>query len=801
MGIRAKLVFCLLAVLIPLCAVSTFAFHLFDQQLKERTETALSNTQQLEALRISEILAGYAQTAHTLATDPQVQELVTAIDSYSADRPLQPIAAHLRSKAGIIGSAAAELRIVSRNGITLGETLNFTWEPTDNKLIARAMSSVKTIFGDAFMTTTQNQRVGVVSPIVSDKGEVVGALVIETPLNPILDVVAMLERTGLITEAYIVQRTPTGDAQLITALRFDRKSAHSKVILSSSNLPANLALNSQSSRVIEAPDYRGINSVSSIQTIPATGWGLVVKIDEQAAFDPLNRLRTILGIAVALSLLLMFIGYTIFLGPVARRLKRTAHAAHKIMNGDLSVRVCDYANDEIGNMARTIDSLALQLEQDHYQRVRIEEQLRHQATHDELTGLFNRKYANKLIEELDNNPAQIHTVMFLDLNGFKDVNDFYGHAAGDEVLIEVAERLVHAIPNNATLARWGGDEFVVVLPATDQACAKIFSSSVYAAFEALVPTSEGNHEISTSIGLATSNPGKSLHEALAEADSLMYEEKKKLKACRSITSMAARTLERALLEDRIELWYEPIVKYDSYGCEKLYAADVKIRIRTSVGGIVLPEELMNDIGNTPLAVALYSHVLFVCAKSVTRWIDSNIVSPDFKLHFDLNSDVLTNKQFTDSAMQFLRTDGRSIASHITFNINSISKIDNKAIVQFRSEGLGIATIHSGILASSMKYEKDCQPDMTKIDIEHFSDDVLAPKLVSDCNRNNIHMCVSGVNSQDELSKLTPLGVTLFQGKLFDGPLRAVDFISRWGQPTENNLIALTKSNFRLRLTG
>ncbi|MFT6305469.1 MAG: diguanylate cyclase (GGDEF)-like protein [Halioglobus sp.] len=391
--------------------------------------------------------------------------------------------------------------------------------------------------------------------------------------------------------------------------------------------------------------------------------------------------------------------------------------------------------------------------------------------------------------------------MFLDLNGFKDVNDFYGHAAGDEVLIEVAERLVHAIPNNATLARWGGDEFVVVLPATDQACAKIFSSSVYAAFEALVPTSEGNHEISTSIGLATSNPGKSLHEALAEADSLMYEEKKKLKACRSITSMAARTLERALLEDRIELWYEPIVKYDSYGCEKLYAADVKIRIRTSVGGIVLPEELMNDIGNTPLAVALYSHVLFVCAKSVTRWIDSNIVSPDFKLHFDLNSDVLTNKQFTDSAMQFLRTDGRSIASHITFNINSISKIDNKAIVQFRSEGLGIATIHSGILASSMKYEKDCQPDMTKIDIEHFSDDVLAPKLVSDCNRNNIHMCVSGVNSQDELSKLTPLGVTLFQGKLFDGPLRAVDFISRWGQPTENNLIALTKSNFRLRLTG
>lgn len=830
MGIRAKLVFCLLAVLIPLCVISTFAFHLFDKQLTERTESALSNTQRLEASRISEILAGYAHDARSLATGPYVQEFVTTIDGYiaeiktdptqavqnppsiggqdgmaiidiSATWPLQQLALDLQIKAVITGSAIVELRIVSRTGMTLGETMGFSWQPADAALIEQAMKTVKTSFGDAFLTDFGQQRIGLVSPIVSDIGEVVGALVLETPLDPLTDIVSMHESTGLTTEALIAQRTPLGDAQLITALRFDRTSAFTKIIPSSKDLPINQALNSLFSKVIEAPDYRGVDSISSIQTIPATGWGLVVKIDEQEAYAPLNELRKILGITVAVSLLLILFGYTIFLGPVAHRLKKTAHAAHKIMDGDLTVRVCDYANDEIGHMARTIDSLALQLDQDHRKRLKIEDQLRHQATHDELTGLLNRKYANKLIKELNNKSEHTHTIMFLDLNGFKDVNDFYGHAAGDEVLITVAERLIQTTPNNATLARWGGDEFVIILPDTDLIFAQILSTSVHAAFETLIPTSEGNHEISTSIGLAASSPGKTLQEALAEADSLMYEEKKKLKSSRTITSMAARTLERALLEDRIELWYEPILKCDDYGRENLVAADVKIRIRTSEGGIVLPEEILNDIGNTPLAAALYRHALRVCAKSARRWLDSKIVSSDFKLHFEINSEVLANRQFTDSALQFIRTDGQSIAKHISLNINSISQIDNKATAQFKSEGLGITTVHSGILISSLKSEGGCQPDMSKIDIQYFNDDILAPTLIADFKKHEVSMCVSGVTSREELSKLTTNGVVFFQGKLFDGPMRAVDFISRWGQPSENSLIPLTNSNFRLRLAG
>ena len=830
MGIRAKLVFCLLAVLIPLCAVGSFAFHLFEKQLKERTESALFNTQRLEALRISEILAGYAQDARNLAMDPHVKEFATAIDAYieaiehtptealnnppaigghdglalidlNAEWPLQQLTLELQNKAGILGSAATDLKIISRAGVTLGETTNFSWQPTDTRLVEQAMSSVKTLFGNAFLSDLDQQRVGLVSPIISGRGEVIGALMLETPLKPMTDTLLMHQRTGSTTEGFIAQPTSTGDAQLITGLRFDRKSAFSKIIPAAKELPTNQALDSSSSRLITAPDYRGVQSIAVMQTIPATGWGLVIKIDQQEAYAPLNELRKVLGTAVAITLLVILAGYIVCLGPIAHRLKRTALAAHKITNGDLSVRVCDYKNDEIGHMARTIDSLALQLEQDHRQRMEIENQLRHQATHDELTGLLNRKHANKLIEQLSEDFFQNHTVLFLDLNGFKAVNDFYGHAAGDEVLICVAERLIQVVPNNATLARWGGDEFVIILPQTDQISAEIFTCSIHGAFDTPISTTEGSHAISTSIGLATSNPGKSIQEALVEADSLMYEQKKNLKSSLSIQSMAARTLERALLEDRIELWYEPIVKYDTDGRETLYAAEVKIRIRTSEGGIVLPEELLNDISDTSLTAALYKNALAACTKSIRRWIDTNIVPADFKVHFEVNPDVLSHQPFLDMTLQCMHAEGKSVAPHLTLNVNSLAQVDRKTIMQLKSTGLNVATTHSGVLTSTIKQEKGYQPDATKAGIEFFSDDILAPRLIADFIKHDVELCISGVTTKQELSRLAPYGATLFQGKLFDGPLRAVDFVSRWGQPSASGLIPLTNSSFKLRLAG
>ena len=143
MGIRTKLVLCLLAVLVPLAAVSAFAIRLVDQQLTERTESALANTQRLEAARITEILHGYAQDARSLAAGAHVKSFVAASNAYrvalqnnsstsepeesviggfdgfaiinpAAPWPLQQLALTLQRKAGIVGSEVVDLRLVDR---------------------------------------------------------------------------------------------------------------------------------------------------------------------------------------------------------------------------------------------------------------------------------------------------------------------------------------------------------------------------------------------------------------------------------------------------------------------------------------------------------------------------------------------------------------------------------------------------------------------------------------------------------------------------------------------------------------
>ncbi len=793
MGIRTKLVFCLLAVIIPLGAVSTFALHLFDKQLEARTENALASTLRLEALRINEILEGYAQDARNLAAEPLIRNSVAAANTYrlnsessqslstqledqetiapidyKATWPLQLLAMDLRRRAGMSGSAAAELRLIDRQGATLGETMGFSWNTNAPSITQRAMSSASTLFDRAFQTDTGRQHIAIVTPIVGVHGEVAGAIIVEVPLGPITSVVSMHEKTGKTTEAYIAQVTDTGDTQLITALRFNRAAAFNKIIPAAADLPISQAMTAAATKVITSKDYRGVETVAALQRIPATHWGVVVKIDTSEAYAPIDGLRQSLGIAAAISLLLILAGCTLCLAPVAQRLKKTAHTAHRMMQGDLTVRASDTHSDEIGNLARTIDSLARQLEQDHLKRLDVEEQLRHQATHDELTGLLNRKHAKKLIEELNNQSTQVHSVMFLDLNGFKDVNDFYGHAAGDEVLISVAQRLINAIPNSATLARWGGDEFVVILPNTDAVAAHVFTMDVHAAFEDPITTSEGIHNISTSIGLATSNRSKTLQETLAEADALMYEDKKQRQSNRSINTIAERTLERALQEERIEIGYEPIVSRDAAGNEVLVAADAQIRIRTREGGIILSDELLPQINDSRLKFNLYNYVLDTCTKSIDRWINAHIVSPQFKLLFEIDPCVWQNVG-----------------------------VKEQLLSRIQSPNIALTSKH----LSDTPLPEDVHTDVIKVPVELLHDEIFTARLMADYTARGITVCINGVDTRQQLNKLTSIGNAYHQGRLFDTPLRAVDFVSRWGQPSMGRHIPLSDRDFRLRLAS
>jgi len=830
MGIRAKLVLCLLAVLVPLVAVSIFAIRLVDQQLTERTESALANTQRLEAARINEILSSYAQDARSLASGAHVKNFVAATNAYrlelqpngdgsrleesviggydgfaiidpAAPWPLQQLALALQRKAGIVGSAVVDLRLVDRQGETLGESLGFSWNPADPTLIQRSMRTVKTTFGDAFRNDDNHDRLGIVSPIIGESGEVVGALIMESRLSPITDLVSKHEGVGYSSEAHIAQPTPNGHAQIITTLRFDRKAAFNKIVTKQKNLPINNALNAYGGRIIQAKDYRGVESILAIETIPDTGWGLVVKIDTAEAYAPVIKLRRILGIAALATISCVLASYMFCFVPIARRLKRTSSAAIKIMNGDLTARVSDVNNDEIGHMARIIDSLARDLESDQKKRTEVEARLRYQALHDELTGLLNRKHANKVIQQLNNEHQAVHSVMFLDLNGFKDVNDLYGHAAGDEVLVTVAQRLTKEIDHGITLARWGGDEFVVILPGFDKSAATEFALSIHNAFDELIVTSQGTHSISCSIGLATSSETKSLEDMLVEADTQMYEQKKRQQFQRSKGGMAIRTVERALSEERIEVWYQPIVCIQKPGNYNLIGAEALVRLRSRDGGIVLPADFLTDVRTGSLGGMVDKKVVSSAIHALSRWLTSGIVNKEFRMSINISERAINDPSFLailSHELEQAHVDGKQIILELPENTH----YSNPTIMsELRAQGVTIALDSLGAEPVNLGRFSTFKPDLAKINRQWLSDPVVLPHLVAICEELNVDIVAEGIETREQLCLLHELGIKQFQGHLFDKPLRAVDFVSRWGQTSMESLGQAGVLANTLRLAG
>jgi diguanylate cyclase (GGDEF)-like protein len=165
-------------------------------------------------------------------------------------------------------------------------------------------------------------------------------------------------------------------------------------------------------------------------------------------------------------------------------------------------------------------------------RIRLQNQLADLALHDQLTGLVNRKL---LEERLDQTLAAVIrkqrsvSILFLDLDGFKVVNDQCGHAVGDSVLQQVSQRLREVVRSDDTIGRYGGDEFVIICDDTEEAAATVIAERIRAVVREPLTGVPDSCPISASIGIAvlgpSTNPAISSDNVLQLADAAMYTSK------------------------------------------------------------------------------------------------------------------------------------------------------------------------------------------------------------------------------------------------------------------------------------
>lgn len=254
-------------------------------------------------------------------------------------------------------------------------------------------------------------------------------------------------------------------------------------------------------------------------------------------------------------------------------------------------------------------------------------QLVRMAHHDSLTGLANRARFNEgLRAALTEGPA---TVMLLDLDGFKDVNDSLGHATGDALLQSVAARLSACVAPEATVARLGGDEFAILLPASgDPIRAAAMATKVLDAFQATFQISGHTFHVGLSVGLALGHlPEADAETLIADADLALYQAKRDGRRCYRLfePTMRSAVIARRTLHDELShalaagefvLHYQPQVAFET---GRVVGVEALLRWRHPERGLLLPGVFLSALEAHPMATAIGRWIVEEACRQAALW--------------------------------------------------------------------------------------------------------------------------------------------------------------------------------------
>lgn len=418
-------------------------------------------------------------------------------------------------------------------------------------------------------------------------------------------------------------------------------------------------------------------------------------------------------------------------------------------------------------------------------RLLAERQANEMALHDPLTGLPNRRKANREIEAaLTNADSAPVTVLAIDLNRFKPVNDLYGHLAGDQLLLAVGERLKAAVGSEGMVSRIGGDEFCAMLNGIgsgDQLIGKVEKLS--AVFEEPFALDNLSVSISASIGVVTTNvPDTSLDALLSQADAAMYRGKgtgrNAIAFFESGMELAAiqraqieTDLRQAIVDEKIQPFFQPLVNLHD---GRILGFEALARWHMPDGSMRLPEDFITIAEETGLISDLFFVVLKAAALEAKKW--------PAELHFAVN---LSPVQFGDEWLveRILQTllDVGVPPGRLEIEITEtalVSDLDlaRDVIVSLKNQGINISLDDFGTGYSSLRHLSELPFDMLKIDqsfvrdIETNSASQSIVRAVTALAHNlGLQVTAEGVETYDNAKSVMDSGCDIGQGFLYGRP--------------------------------
>ena len=424
-------------------------------------------------------------------------------------------------------------------------------------------------------------------------------------------------------------------------------------------------------------------------------------------------------------------------------------------------------------------------------------QLRHLATHDSLTGLPNRVLMDDRISQcivLADSQNQTFSVMLLDLDRFKLVNDSLGHKAGDELLKEVAQRLRTLVRDIDTVARLGGDEFVLIItPNADREVARMVATRIIDSMRAPVRVAGVEIHISPSIGIAFyPEDASSVDGILAHADAAMYAAKQRgrnnfqyfmpgMNAATHAKVKLENDLRVALERGQFELHYQPKV---NTATGVVHGAEALLRWTHPVHGPIPPTDFIPIAEECGLIGAIGAWVIREACLQARAWQVAGLqplrvavnLSP---LQFRQGNIVAIIRDALDKA----ELEPRYLEVELTESTVMSDPEESIAILEKLSEmGVLVSVDDFGTGYSSMSYLRRLPIDKLKIDRGFISEIVSRPEeasivraIISLAHSLKLKVVAEGVESTEQLEFLKSLGCDQYQGFHFSPALPPLQF--------------------------
>ncbi|MDB5817425.1 MAG: bifunctional diguanylate cyclase/phosphodiesterase [Rhizobacter sp.] len=426
---------------------------------------------------------------------------------------------------------------------------------------------------------------------------------------------------------------------------------------------------------------------------------------------------------------------------------------------------------------------------------RMSGEMSYRATHDALTGLVNRpEFEARLRRTLARAQEDQgeHTLLFIDLDQFKLVNDACGHSAGDQLLQQVARLLGEKVRARDTLARLGGDEFAVILEhCTAQQATRVAQQICDRMDDFRFVHDERRFRIGTSIGLVPvdrrwASPAAVMQAADASCYAakeagrnrvhVWYDTDMALQARHGEMQWATR-LEQALDEDRFVLFGQKIVPLDA-GAEAPLHLEALIRLRDCDGGLIAPGAFLPAAERFNLSSRIDRWVL---SRSIELLIGHGDLSSIETLSINLSGQSIGDRAFHRHAIELLSEAGPDVCRRICLEITETAAVTNMAdaslfIEQAHALGIRIALDDFGAGASSFGYLKTLAVDVLKIDgqfvkdvIEDPLDDVAVRCFIDVARVIGVKTVAEFVDRPEVLARMKELGVDYAQGFLLHRP--------------------------------